>query len=342
VSSEPDFVLRLRSSRGQQLVAGHSGRVSFPPGDYRLDGWTAHRRDSRGRNWEIRRAEDEPARVFQVTAGHVTTLPLASPARTDLVVEQVGSEVSFRLRLVGAGQESLGEVRVDGRPLPPPSLRVEDARGRVVARLAGENRCGVGCAMVWRPPRGLVQPLRAIPEADLGPFPLEPAAFRFCFDDQEQPPEPLVGRTAPDFELPPAGGGAPIRLSSMRGQPVLLCFFCGCGDCEAAAKRLAPEASTMRARMVAVVENARQLQPDRIARFRQVTGFSGPVLADSGGVVTHRYRSMSCPRIWLLDRDGMIRYRNLDPHDSPVELAHGVQRALSGSPTPHRARSAAD
>src|SRR5204863_7594519 len=133
---------------------------------YRLEGWSARRRNSRGRVWEVRRAADEPARTLRVAAGRVTSLPLASPAQAELVVEQTGSEVIFHLRLTGAGQETLGEVRVDGRPLPPAGLRILDGHGRTVARLAGENRCGAGCAIVWRPPRGLIQPLRAIPQAD--------------------------------------------------------------------------------------------------------------------------------------------------------------------------------
>jgi hypothetical protein len=35
---------------------------------------------------------------------------------------------------------------------------------------------------------------------------------------------PAVGDEAPDFELPRLGGGAPVRLSSARGMPVVLIF----------------------------------------------------------------------------------------------------------------------
>jgi hypothetical protein len=38
---------------------------------------------------------------------------------------------------------------------------------------------------------------------------------------------PAVGDEAPDFELPRLDGGAPVRLSSLRGvQPVALMFGC--------------------------------------------------------------------------------------------------------------------
>ncbi len=35
---------------------------------------------------------------------------------------------------------------------------------------------------------------------------------------------PAVGEMAPDFELPRSGGGAPVRLSELRGRPVALIF----------------------------------------------------------------------------------------------------------------------
>ena len=59
------------------------------------------------------------------------------------------------------------------------------ARGRMVGRLRFDNTCGAGCVQVWQPPPHLVQPLRAVPEVDLGPFRFEAAAFRFRLRPQD-------------------------------------------------------------------------------------------------------------------------------------------------------------
>jgi peroxiredoxin len=326
VSTEPEFVLRFSPPAAR--VVGRAGRATLPAGQYRLEGWTARRRDARGRVWQIERAEDEAARLLSVPVGRPTSLALVSPARAELVVEQAGAEVAFHLRLEGAAHETLGAVRVDGRPLPPPSLRILDTRGQTVARLAGESRCGAGCAMLWRPPHGLRQPLHAIPQADLGPFRLTPAAFRFRFDDRPRLLSPSVGLRAPDFTLPPAGGGASVRLSALRGRPVLLTFFCGCGVCQAVASRLRPMVSHHGARLLAVVENERQLSLDQIARFRRVTGFPGPVLADHGGAVTRRYGSLACPRLWLLDRFGVVQAMSPAAPGSAEAVAESIRQAL--------------
>jgi hypothetical protein len=136
-------------------------------------------RDARGRLWEIDRAEGEPSRRVEVFARRMTRLPLAVPVEPSLVVEQAGRDAVFRLRLRGAGGETCGAARLDGRRAPPPRLRLEDARGRVVGRLQFEDTCGAGCVRVWRPPPGLAQPLKAVPEVDLGPFVLNAPSFRF-------------------------------------------------------------------------------------------------------------------------------------------------------------------
>ena len=98
-------------------------------------------------------------------------------------------------------------------------------------------------------------------------------------------------------------------------------------------KRLAPEVAALGGVMLAIVENERQLQPEQVARFRTVTGFTGPILADHGGIVTRRYQSLECPRLWTIDRRGLVRYRNPDLRTPPAAMAWDSGGAQGGRVT---------
>jgi len=51
-------------------------------------------------------------------------------------------------------------------------------------------------------------------------------------DGSRRPASPLKNKPAPDFELSALDGGR-VRLSELRGKPVLLAFFgCGCPPCQ--------------------------------------------------------------------------------------------------------------
>jgi peroxiredoxin Q/BCP len=329
VVEEPEFTLFLAegASDASRRVEG-KGPLVLKAGEHRLGGWWARRRDRRGQTWEVRTVPGEPSRPFRVAPHGQSRLTLAAQIEPFLYVEQSGPDLVFRLRLRAPYGETLGEVLLDGRPAPPPSLRIEDARGRVVGQLRFADTCGAGCARVWRPPAGLAPPLTAIPQVDLGPFPLATTAFRFRWDRRPPASEVAVGQTAPDFALPTADGGASIRLSSRRGQPVVLGFFCGCGLCQAAARRLAPEVAALGGELIAVVESERQLRPEQVTRFREVSGFRGPVLADRGGSVTRQYRAVECPRVWAIDGAGVVRYANPEPRTSPEVMAKEMAAVL--------------
>jgi hypothetical protein len=193
IAAEPEFRLGLHDGHRLQAVEGRRGRVSLPAGQYLLHAWTVRMRDERGRTWEIDRDAGEPSRRIEVLPGRTARLPLAVPVEPDLVIQQTRREVLFRLRLRGASGETCGAVRVDGRLAPRPRLRLEDARGRVVARLRFEDTCGDGCVQVWRPPPGLAQPLKAVPEVDLGPIPQAATAFRFRLEQHATASEAPVG-----------------------------------------------------------------------------------------------------------------------------------------------------
>lgn len=123
------------------------------------------------------------------------------------------------------------------------------------------------------------------------------------------PTAAAVGALAPDFTLGKAGAPGELQLSSFRGKPMLLSFFCGCGECRSVAVALAEHAKELGdAQVVAVMSDHTAYNPANLKNFRWGTGFQWPVLADVGSNVSLRYDSVNCPRLWVLDANGVVRH----------------------------------
>jgi hypothetical protein len=60
--------------------------------------------------------------------------------------------------------------------------------------------------------------------------------------------------------------------------------------------------------VVAVMSDHTAYNPVNLKNFRWGTGFKWPVLADIGSNVSLRYKSVDCPRLWLLDANGVVRH----------------------------------
>jgi peroxiredoxin len=120
-----------------------------------------------------------------------------------------------------------------------------------------------------------------------------------------------VGSLGPDFKLMKAGEGGELELSSLRGKPVVLNFFCGCGDCREVAMQWAERAKELGdAHLIAVMHDHTGYQPVALKNFRWGTGFEWPILADVGSSVSLTWKSLNCPIIWVLDADGVVRYKS--------------------------------
>ena len=62
--------------------------------------------------------------------------------------------------------------------------------------------------------------------------------------------------------------------------------------------------------------------------FKWGTGWDWPILADIGTKVTLNYKSIACPRCWVIDSNGVIRYHNKDRMDPPDTIVGGALAAL--------------
>ncbi len=127
---------------------------------------------------------------------------------------------------------------------------------------------------------------------------------------------PLVGRVAPDFALATLDGEV-IRLSSLRGAPVVLNFWATwCKPCEAEHADLQRAAASLegRARFFGVVY---QDQPETIRAWLSARGGTiYPTLVDVQSAAALAYGVYGVPETYVIDAGGTIRRKFEGPVDA--------------------------
>ena len=135
---------------------------------------------------------------------------------------------------------------------------------------------------------------------------------------------PQAGRPAPAFTLNDLSG-KPHSLSALKGRPVVLFFFCGCEYCYDLAKEwaatlpaLTPKKGAAKLQTVIVYT---ELEADSARTLAQTAGVeekNALLLLDPDLTVARlRYHAEPCPRVFVLDARGVLRYTNNHPDDKP-------------------------
>jgi peroxiredoxin len=138
-----------------------------------------------------------------------------------------------------------------------------------------------------------------------------------------------VGRPAPDFSLHTVGDDRLIQLSGLRGKPVIVSFMCNCSFCyELAHAWVKNRGKNGSAEMLAIMHNRETFNPVNVRHFRDATHFEVPILADLNSKTALQYRSTDCPQVWVIDRDGVIRWHNKDRTDPADTIVKGALDAL--------------
>ncbi|OTA41537.1 MAG: hypothetical protein A6D92_05830 [Symbiobacterium thermophilum] len=118
---------------------------------------------------------------------------------------------------------------------------------------------------------------------------------------------PQVGSPAPDFEIPALDGGT-VRLSDLRGQPVVINFWATwCPPC----RKEMPDFQEVYERyhgdglqFYAInVGESRVTVRDFMARI----GVDLPVLIDAGEEAQSAYNILPIPATFFIDREGIVR-----------------------------------
>lgn len=121
-------------------------------------------------------------------------------------------------------------------------------------------------------------------------------------------PAPQTGFLAPDFALKTPEGET-IRLSDLRGQPVLVNLWATwCPPCRAEMQTLETVYNDYKDQgfTVLAVNMTYQDNPDLILPFVDERGLTYPILLDETGEVARAYQMKSLPSSFFIDRDGII------------------------------------
>jgi peroxiredoxin len=328
----PNFTLRLLGDKGAQNVPGKDGIAQVPAGRYWLVGWRTEMKDASGRLWTAVASTfggATSAQYLTLQPGAAVPVHIGPPLKAVLTADAAGNRVNFQLHFFGAQGERCGEVKVDGALPPKPWLIIRDSEGKVVTRTEFDYGCSFFCHFIWKAPQELKGAYTATAEFDFGPIHV-PGTAPAAFELEGVDPDAVAARPgaeAPDFTLKAIEDGEALQLQHMRPNATLLCFFCGCPACADVAKALAA-APAPKPELVAVFSSPELCTPEGAKAFRDQTGFRGAMLADPDARVTTSYDSVTCPRCWVIDSTGMIRYVNGGPDTPAKEILEAGMKHL--------------
>jgi len=133
-------------------------------------------------------------------------------------------------------------------------------------------------------------------------------------------PSSDVGRAAPDFLLPAAEGGE-LRLSDLRGKPVLVNFWASwCAPCRKEMPEIVRAYDAHKAGGLVVVAIDLQENDGQVREFAAEYGMEFPVVIDRTGQVAQAWRIggpiEGIPSSYFIDADGIVRARYYGPMDA--------------------------
>jgi len=118
-------------------------------------------------------------------------------------------------------------------------------------------------------------------------------------------------------------GGQPVSLTEFRDRPTLITFWASwCGPCRQEAPEIARVSTGFGDRINILSINAGE-SPEDARRGVSALQISWPVVLDTTGQIQSAYEVEGIPMVFVLDRQGVVRYRG---HSMPTD----VHRLLDG------------
>ncbi len=173
---------------------------------------------------------------------------------------------------------------------------------------------------------------RAIILVALGVITVLAGIFGWLVLQPSSAPQPLagvaVGTTAPDFMLQVYGGngtGATVKLSALRGHPVILNFWSeNCAPCLQEVPYLERFYKQYGVQHQFMLLGINQADPkDDIASFGATYHVTYPLLFDNGGNTNARYSVTAIPTTYFIDSSGVVRSVFVQPL-TPQTMQQGL------------------
>ncbi|MBC5825028.1 MAG: TlpA family protein disulfide reductase, partial [Candidatus Eremiobacteraeota bacterium] len=144
---------------------------------------------------------------------------------------------------------------------------------------------------------------------------------------------PIVNAVAPVFRLPLLGGSS-VDLSRLHGRVVVVNFFATwCPPCRAETPDLNSAEKRYGRNGVAFLGVDDRENPALVEAFVRRKDIRYPVALDADGAISKRYDVRAIPTTYVIDRLGVVRYRQVDQLDRAT-LSAALDAALTGRAVP--------
>jgi len=132
--------------------------------------------------------------------------------------------------------------------------------------------------------------------------------------DPSSVPNALVGRAAPAFALRDLQSGRVIRLSALRGHPVVINFWASwCAECVQERPSLVGAWQRYGDAGVVFLSIVYEDTPQNASRFDRQLGKGWPDLGDPGARTALNYGVRGVPETFFIDPRGIIRFHQIGP-----------------------------